>query len=114
MSDSFNFEYSCNKCGKDKVERVGFICSCGGEFKLKGGLNNYGDPFKPYVLENGVPEPVLIESRKQRDALFKERHIDQKRDPNRKYSPYSRIFPVSGSCSKGSGTKWGGNRGLEY
>ena len=116
------YDYHCNKCNKEYelvssvAERNNVNCpDCNTKLdKLVSSLRNSLDPFKPYILENGVEHPVLIESREQRDKIFKENKIEQKTYPNRKYHPYSRIFPVSGSCSKGSGTKWTGTHGLDY
>lgn len=105
------FDYQCDKCGSTDIDT--FKCKCGGTFRLVNGMTGMLDPFKPYVLENGVENPTLISSREERDRLFKEKDLVQKSYPNKRYSPYSRIFPVSGRASKGSGTRWTGD-GVSY
>ena len=106
------FDYYCDRCGNKDIQDS-FICKCGGTFKLEKNNIAMFEPFKPYVLENGVENPVYIDSREKRNEVFKEHGITQVPHRNRKYEPSSRIFPVSGSCSKGSGTRWTGN-GLSY
>jgi len=114
------YDFECKKCGKvfDEIstieKRNKVKCKCGGKTKiLIRELRNSLDPFKPYVLENGVDEPTLITSRQQRNELFREKGIDQITFRQGRYSQYSRIFPVSGPCSKGTGTRWTG-AGLGY
>jgi len=68
------YEYYCNKCGVKKIEEVGFLCACGGEFKLAQGLNGF-DPFTPYVSENMGKTPIWIESRSHREQLLKEKKL---------------------------------------
>lgn len=115
------YDMRCEKCEKEFeivcsiAERHDQKCEkCGKPLKmLVSPLKNGLDPFKPYVLENGVEHPTYIASREQRDQLFKEKGLIQKTYRQGRYSDYSRIFPVSGKCSKGSGTRWTGD-GLSY
>ncbi len=114
------YRVRCPKCKKDFdavasiAERENIQCTCGSKvIRLIVPSSNGFDPFKPYLLENGVDEPTMITSRAERDRIFRENKIDQKEYKNRKYNPYTRIFPCSGSASKGSGTRWTGN-GLSY
>lgn len=72
---ALKFEYYCNKCGAKKVKRIGFICCCGGEFKLSHGWNLY-DPFHPYWSENIGKKSVYLESREQRRKLMKENNLE--------------------------------------
>ena len=111
----------CKKCKKEfeagsGIAKRGEIrCDCGGGvIRLIVPMQNTFEPFKPYLLEHGVSEPVMINSRAERDRVFRENKIDQKTFKNRKYNPYSRLFPVTGKSSKGSGTTWSGERGLTY
>ena len=114
------YDLHCSKCNKtvelycEIKDRAKQKCSCGTTMTtVITPMRNALDPFKPYVLENGVPDPILISSREQRNQIFKDRKIEQLSYKNRKYHPYSRIFPVSGSVSKGSGTRWTG-AGMSY
>jgi hypothetical protein len=107
-------KYFCDKCGVQMADGGSFKCKCGGDFKMEHIALIGIEPFKPYVLENGVDEPTKIESRTQRDFVFKENMISQKTFRQGKYGQYTRIFPVSGPCSKGSGTRWTGVNGLGY
>ena len=115
------YDMHCKKCKKDLevvssiAQRHNQMCEkCRSPLTmLVSALKNGLDPFKPYVLENGVAEPTYIASREQRDQLFKEKGLIQKTYRQGRYSDYSRIFPVSGKASKGSGTRWTGD-GLSY
>ena len=68
----------------------GFICECGGEFKLDKSFNLY-DPLTPYYSENLARTPILIESRSHRQALMKAHKVDikpYKKQENEGYRPW--------------------------
>ncbi len=84
------YKYACNKCGEVKKEDNGFICKCGGEFKLDGGIGSF-DPFVPYWAEHLDTHPILITSRSHRKALLKHYGVEIKPYKKLAYSSYRPI-----------------------